>query len=143
MGGDETAGRQCPHCREYVHAEAVVCKHCGSRLTPETPPHGGTCPYCKEEINPEATKCKHCGSFVGAERAAREAAGSGCGCGGGGEGRSRRDFGLRGEGGYGYDPQCVDQCVWQCALYGYPVSECYPFCARLCSQPHTLPRSLR
>jgi Double zinc ribbon len=69
-----TDTRECPYCKEEVKAEAVLCKHCGSRLTPEKPSHGGTCPYCKESINPEATKCKHCKSILNGDQR------SNCGC---------------------------------------------------------------
>jgi uncharacterized membrane protein YvbJ len=27
--------KQCPFCAEKVQAEAIVCKHCGSKITPE------------------------------------------------------------------------------------------------------------
>jgi hypothetical protein len=64
MARDSKETRECPYCREEVKAEAILCKHCGSRLTPERPSHGGTCPYCKESIHPEATKCKHCRSSL-------------------------------------------------------------------------------
>ena len=57
--------RECPFCKEAIKADAIKCKHCGSRVAPEEPTHGGTCPYCKEEIRPDAIKCKHCGSYVG------------------------------------------------------------------------------
>jgi hypothetical protein len=71
--------RECPYCKEEIKAEAVKCKHCGSRVTPERPPHEGVCPYCKEEIHPEAIKCKHCRSSLVASSG--EALGdSGCGC---------------------------------------------------------------
>lgn len=67
--------RECPYCRETVKAEAVLCKHCGSALTPEKAPHGGVCPYCKEEIHPEAIRCKHCRSDLsgGADPSMRRA----------------------------------------------------------------------
>lgn len=57
---DET--RQCPYCKEQIKSEAIKCKHCGSRIEPARPDHGGTCPLCKESINPEAVVCKHCKS---------------------------------------------------------------------------------
>lgn len=60
----ESKTRSCPYCKETIHADAVKCKHCGSRLAPAGPTHGGTCPYCKEEIHPDATKCKHCKSVL-------------------------------------------------------------------------------
>jgi hypothetical protein len=59
---DTSETRLCPYCKEEIKADAIKCKHCGSRLTPEKPSHGGTCPYCKEDIHPEATRCKHCRS---------------------------------------------------------------------------------
>jgi hypothetical protein len=74
-----TDTRECPYCKEEVKAEATLCKHCGSRLTPEKPSHGGTCPYCKESIHPEATRCKHCRSFLLPEASRPD---KGCGCGG-------------------------------------------------------------
>lgn len=54
--------RTCPYCKEQVKPDAVLCKHCGSRLEAERPDHGGTCPYCKEQVDPAAIKCKHCKS---------------------------------------------------------------------------------
>jgi hypothetical protein len=66
--------RACPYCKEEIKADAIKCKHCGSRVTPEKPSHGGVCPFCKEEIHPEAVRCKHCRSELNA--------GTGdCGCG--------------------------------------------------------------
>lgn len=67
--------RSCPYCKEEIKADAVKCKHCGSRITPERPSHGGTCPYCKEEIHPEAIRCKHCRSDL------LKAGTEDCGCG--------------------------------------------------------------
>lgn len=52
--------RDCPHCKEEILADAIKCKHCHSKLTPDHPDHGGTCPFCKETIKPDAIKCKHC-----------------------------------------------------------------------------------
>ncbi len=66
--------RQCPFCKEEIKSDAIKCKHCGSRVTPERPTHGGICPYCKEEIHPEAIKCKHCKSTLNSDN------GANCGC---------------------------------------------------------------
>jgi Double zinc ribbon len=74
---DREGVRLCPFCKEEIKSDAVKCKHCGSRVTPERPAHGGICPYCKEEINPEATKCKHCKSTLNTDD------GGDCGCQGG------------------------------------------------------------
>jgi hypothetical protein len=74
MSSDSEGTRECPYCKEDIQAEAVKCKHCGSRLTPQRPGHGGTCPFCKEEIHPDAIKCKHCKSIVAGKD-------SDCGCG--------------------------------------------------------------
>jgi hypothetical protein len=60
--GDDGETRECPFCKEEIRADAIKCKHCGSRIEPERLAHGGTCPFCKEEIHVEAVKCKHCGS---------------------------------------------------------------------------------
>lgn len=73
--------RECPYCKEEIRAEAVKCKHCGSRLTPERPSHEGVCPFCKEEIHPEAIKCKHCrSSLVTSSGSGKGSGGCGCGC---------------------------------------------------------------
>lgn len=56
--------RACPYCKEDIKADALKCKHCRSRLAPESPSHEGICPYCKESIHPQALKCKHCHSIV-------------------------------------------------------------------------------
>ena len=61
----DDATKECPFCREEIRADAVLCKHCRSRLTDAAPAHGGTCPFCKESIHEDAIKCKHCGSSVG------------------------------------------------------------------------------
>lgn len=55
-------GKVCPFCKESVKIDAVLCKHCHSKLENTPPPHDGTCPFCKEDINKEAIKCKHCQS---------------------------------------------------------------------------------
>jgi Double zinc ribbon len=71
---DDEGVRRCPFCKEEIKSDAIKCKHCGSRVTPERPAHGGLCPYCKEEINPEATKCKHCKSLLNTDQSGD------CGC---------------------------------------------------------------
>jgi hypothetical protein len=73
-GVAEQRVRQCPFCKEEIKADAIKCKHCGSRVTPERPAHEGICPYCKEEIHPEAIKCKHCKSTLNIDE------GADCGC---------------------------------------------------------------
>ncbi len=95
-----TETKQCPFCREEVRADAVLCKHCRSKLGDESPDHGGQCPYCKESIHEEAVKCKHCGSSL-----AREP--NPCGCGGQG---SRVLLRRRAPGG-GYDPTGGSDCT--------------------------------
>jgi hypothetical protein len=82
MPDEESATRTCDYCREEVKPEAIKCKHCGSRLAPEKPSHGGTCPFCKEQIAADALKCKHCKSaLLGAAKGDE-----GCDCGTGGRG---------------------------------------------------------
>jgi Double zinc ribbon len=61
----ETTMRECPYCREDINAEATKCRHCGSPVAPEHPPHKGVCPQCKESIRPDAVVCKHCRSWIG------------------------------------------------------------------------------
>lgn len=58
--------RDCPYCKETVKPDAVLCKHCGSELEPESEGHGGTCPFCRESIKSDALKCKHCRSVLAA-----------------------------------------------------------------------------
>jgi hypothetical protein len=74
--GEQRETRECPHCKEEIKAEAIKCKHCGSRVAPERPAHEGICPYCKEEIHPDAIKCKHCKSMLGDSAKSDD----GCGC---------------------------------------------------------------
>ena len=57
---NEYTTSECPYCKEEILADAIKCKHCGSKLAAAKPSHHGVCPYCKEEIHKEATKCKHC-----------------------------------------------------------------------------------
>ena len=85
MATEEAATKDCDYCKEEVRADAVLCKHCGSRLGSSAPDHGGTCPYCKESINPEATRCRYCGSDVSGRDAATGGGGCGCGCGNAGD----------------------------------------------------------
>jgi hypothetical protein len=132
MAGDSMDTRECPYCKEEIKAEATLCKHCGSQLSPQIPPHGGTCPFCKEDVHPEATKCKHCGSFIGSEQApVHPSSQGGCGdCGG----DSRRQMLARQQiGGGGYNPGCVRGCQIQCQWAGGPPFLCWYYCAWLCS----------
>ena len=100
--------RECPYCKEEIKADAVKCKHCRSKVSPEAPGHEGKCPYCCEKIHPEAIKCRHCGSDL------KEGEGD-CGCGCGGE---RAAALAAAGGGLGGDPgfcrfQC-EQSFWNC-----------------------------
>ena len=67
MSSDKYENIDCPYCKEEIKADAIKCKHCGSKLATTRPSHEGTCPYCKEEIHKEAIKCKHCQSILTAE----------------------------------------------------------------------------
>lgn len=87
----DTQTRECPYCKETIRGDAVKCRYCGSRITPNTADHEGVCPFCKEDIKPGATICRYCHSRLGsatadepmsANRAVQR--GCGCGCGGGG-----------------------------------------------------------
>jgi uncharacterized CHY-type Zn-finger protein len=60
----DDGSRECPYCKEEIKSEAVICKHCQSRIIPKMPKHEGICPYCKEKIQPDAVKCKHCKSIL-------------------------------------------------------------------------------
>lgn len=62
MAASET--KQCPYCKEKILSDAILCKHCRTKLLPDRPDHGGTCPYCKETIKEDAIKCKHCMSVL-------------------------------------------------------------------------------
>ncbi len=66
MADNET--RQCPFCKEQINSGATKCKHCGSRVEPARPEHGGECPFCKEAIHPEAVLCKYCKSNLQAAK---------------------------------------------------------------------------
>jgi hypothetical protein len=97
---------------EEIRADAVVCKHCRSRVTGQAAAHGGVCPYCREDINPEATRCKHCGSdFV--EREPSGARG-GCGCCGGvvsGPFAGPQTVAFRNQ----FGGQCYNRCMLYCS----------------------------
>jgi DNA-directed RNA polymerase subunit RPC12/RpoP len=130
---DETkAPRECPYCKEEIKADAIKCKHCGSRLSPEQPTHGGVCPYCKEDVKPDAIKCKHCGSYLGAGQAeADPSASSDCGdCGGPmRQMQARQSIGP----GAGYDSRCTRWCQIECRWAGGHPLWCWYACAWLCS----------
>jgi hypothetical protein len=157
MARDSKDTRECPYCKEEVKAEAILCKHCGSRLAPESSSHGGTCPYCKESIHPEATKCKHCRSSLLPEASRPD---KDCGCGGDAVGSPAAAL-FRGVGaGSGFTPfpgeptinqlsRCRAECqasFWHCyhsAIAGHPdlaysrITLCYAFfgeCLNGCSR---------
>ena len=62
---DESETRECPFCKELIKSDAIICKHCHSKVAQLRPEHGGVCPFCKENVKPEAVVCKHCGSQIG------------------------------------------------------------------------------
>ena len=125
MAEEQVETTQCPYCKEEIRADALVCKHCRSRLE-ATPGHGGICPYCKEDINPEATRCKHCGPDLDARAARAE---GGCGCGSWADvpyaSRARGQFFDRQLAG----GQCHDRCLWAC---GSRSPQCEWLCSWIC-----------
>ncbi len=60
----------CPRCAETIKKAALVCKHCGSAVTPAIDMPAPSkpkklsshrpCPFCGEKIEREAKKCHHC-----------------------------------------------------------------------------------
>lgn len=146
MAGEPTNVTQCPFCKEDILAEAIVCKHCGSRLKSQGLDHGGVCPYCKEEIHPDATRCRHCRSDLARGGGSAK---QGCGCGGGCAGCG----GAAGQmlpgamiGGTAFQPAMRSQqygvggeCYNRCMLYcGGPA--CEFICAFICEHaPVTRP----
>lgn len=111
--------RQCPFCKEAIHADAVKCKFCGSQVEPTRLDHGGTCPFCKESINPQALICKHCRSHLGPSKA--------CSCAGHSPGTSSlpnaQSFSARLGGGPGVSsaPQCTSACFGSVLWCACPV----------------------
>lgn len=143
MARDDTDTTECPFCKEVVRANAVLCKHCGSRLSPPTLQHDGVCPFCKEEIHPEATRCKHCRSNLAVDERARTDKAGGCGCGGGCSGgpeagRRLPRWSALGTRSYP-DPDCFHDCFWRCFDGTGDAQWCWIACDYLCP-PATLPR---
>ena len=133
MADEQVGSTECPYCKEEIRGDAVLCKHCGSRLQARTPEHGGVCPYCKEAIHPEATRCKHCRSKL----EAREM--SGCGCTPTTTPRFRevpRPAGeqrfLQSLQGTIPDPACFHECFWSCIDRGGDPEFCWRACAWIC-----------
>jgi len=63
------AYKKCPACAEMVKNEAVFCKHCKTRLSPDDPQHAADvlarpCRWCKQDlVNPDVNKCPACGGL--------------------------------------------------------------------------------
>jgi hypothetical protein len=112
MARNQSETRSCPFCKEDIKAEAVKCKYCHSRLTPERPAHEGVCPYCKEDIKPEAIKCKHCQSNL------LSASESQCTCGTEIGDKSLSQFMASRE----------SRCTLACIYAGGDVTRCSNFC---------------
>lgn len=146
--GDDT--RECPYCKEQVKKEALVCKHCRSRLTPSDPGHGGTCPFCKETIDPEAVRCKHCQSDLSQRTQAPGRGGCGCGCAGYDD-----DLGYSDDLGYHDDPGGYEDdmgvsfaMIGDDSFGGRPggtITRCRPIICDLCHkwEPRMTPRGIR
>jgi small subunit ribosomal protein S1 len=48
---------RCPHCGEYIHAGAILCRFCGTGLSEK---QFRPCPFCAEMIRAEAILCRFC-----------------------------------------------------------------------------------
>jgi uncharacterized CHY-type Zn-finger protein len=139
MAADEVETAECPFCKEEIRANALLCKHCGSRLGARPLKHEGVCPYCKEEIHPEATRCKHCRSNLEVDEP------GGCGC----APSAMRRFAERSprtmrrfaepsalamrEAGYP-DPECFHECFWRCVDTTGDAQWCWIACAYACPE---------
>lgn len=60
LSPDDT--KECPHCKESIKLDALICKHCGKEQPPEDPNAklNWTCPSCNAISKGHMTKCGVC-----------------------------------------------------------------------------------
>ncbi len=55
------SAKECPHCAEFVLADAILCRFCDRGISRES---FKNCPHCDEMIWTKATYCRYCRSTL-------------------------------------------------------------------------------